>query len=336
MVSTTSGATTTSYTYDGDGNRLQTSTGSQASQKTNYVWDANESLPQLAIERDGNSALLRRYVYGQHRISLTDGTSIHYFTAHDRLGSVANVTSSTGASEWTYDYEPFGALRTENQDDPNAPVNPMKFTGELADLTGLYYLRARQYDPNIGRFLQVDAAPFDRLVPSISGYQYVANQPTVNVDPSGMKAEPSGEGAAMARRIASSVGTARASGPPWFCGLLQDNPYFDRGHHVVKADGYLDCSGPRAAQLYMALQVCVGRKIRRRFWFDTWNIHCNYSPGLFVHKRSLKVTGILQCKRGTHEYQGVGTGHVKDPAYGDEIFTIGPVRSPDELTDITC
>src|SRR5205085_7241295 len=112
LTSTTSGSTTTTYTYDGDGNRLQASTGSQASKKTNYLWDTSFNLPQLALERDGNNALLRRYVYGANRISMTTGGAAYYYH-YDNLGSVANVTSSTGASQGTEVYEPFGAIRTE-------------------------------------------------------------------------------------------------------------------------------------------------------------------------------------------------------------------------------
>src|SRR5207237_3751995 len=120
--STTSGSTTTTYSYDGDGNRLQASTGAQATQTTNYVWEEHARLPQIALERDGNGTLLRRYVYGVRRTSVSTGGSSYYYT-YDGLGSVANVTSSTGGSEWTFAYEPFGATRTATQEDPNAPAN---------------------------------------------------------------------------------------------------------------------------------------------------------------------------------------------------------------------
>jgi hypothetical protein len=43
---------------------------------------------------------------------------------------------ATGATQWTYAYEPFGATRTETQDDPSVPQNSLKFTGELLDPTG--------------------------------------------------------------------------------------------------------------------------------------------------------------------------------------------------------
>src|SRR5207248_2244988 len=146
LISNTSGSTTTTYSYDGDSNRLQASTGSQASKKANYLWDTNNTLPQLALERDGNNALLRRYVYGARRILMTTGGSNYYYH-YDNLGSVANLTNSTGASMWTEVYEPFGSIRTETKNAGGAPANFMKFMGEYLDPTGLYYLRARQYDP---------------------------------------------------------------------------------------------------------------------------------------------------------------------------------------------
>lgn len=108
------GNTTTAYTYDGDGKRLQASTGSQASKKTNFLWDVNQGLPQIVLERDGNNSLLRRYTYGARRISQTAGTSTSYFI-HDGLGSASNLTSSSGATQWTWSYEPFGSIRTEQK-----------------------------------------------------------------------------------------------------------------------------------------------------------------------------------------------------------------------------
>jgi len=61
----------------------------------------------------------------------------------------------------------------------------MKFTGEYADPTGLYHLRARYVDPAIGRFLQLDPAPGSQADASLAEYLYAANRPTVMVDPTG-------------------------------------------------------------------------------------------------------------------------------------------------------
>jgi RHS repeat-associated protein len=186
VKTTTSGNTTTTYTYDGDGKRLQASTGTQASKKTNFLWDVNQGLAQLALERDGNNALIRRYVYGQRRISQTAGSSTSYYL-YDGLGSVANLTSSTGSTQWTWSYEPFGSIRTETKASGQQPDNFMKFTGEYLDPTALYHLRARQYDPASGRFLTRDPLRVAAADPTVSSYTYANNRPTLFVDPTGLR-----------------------------------------------------------------------------------------------------------------------------------------------------
>lgn len=202
LKTTTSGSTTTTYTYDGDNNRLQASTGTQASKKTNYLWDTNRDLPQLALERDGNNALLRRYVHGVRRVSMRSGTADYYYH-YDTLGSVRNVTSSTGVKQWTDVYEPFGTIRTETQNAAGAPSNFMKFAGEYVDASGLYYLRARMYDSSIGRFTRLDPVESPRSRPASSQYAYASCRPTAYVDPSGETFEPADDGLAAAGEAVS-------------------------------------------------------------------------------------------------------------------------------------
>lgn len=185
MKTTTSGSTTFTYTYDGEGRRLQASSGTTAASKTNFLWDANNALPQLALERDGSNALLRRYVYGADLLSMNTGGADYYFH-HDALGSTANLTSSSGATQWTYVYEPYGTARTETKVNNKAPVSPLKFNGQYFDsATSLYHLRARQYDPALGRFLSLDPVPAGTQKPAVSLYAYADARPTVLVDPSG-------------------------------------------------------------------------------------------------------------------------------------------------------
>jgi len=188
VKTTTLGNTTTTYLYDGDGKRLQASTGTQASKKTNFLWDLNQGLPQLGLERDGNNSLIRRYTYGARRISQTAGSNTSYHL-HDGLGSVANLTSSSGATQWTWSYEPFGSIRTEQKASGSQPDNFMRFTGEYFDPTGLYHLRARQYDPLTGRFLTRDPVIAPITDSGVSAFGYPANRPTVLIDPSGTLGE---------------------------------------------------------------------------------------------------------------------------------------------------
>ncbi len=155
LLSATDGSTVITYAYDGDGNRLQASSGGQVRR---LLWDTSHGLPQLALERDGSGTLLRRYLYGPRRISLSTPSATSYYH-YDHLGSVVNLTSASGQAQWTYSYEPYGLARAEIQHDPAAPDSPMRFAGELVDASGLYYLRAREYDPALGRFLQRDPLP---------------------------------------------------------------------------------------------------------------------------------------------------------------------------------
>jgi len=186
VATTMAGGTTITYTYDGDGKRLQVSSGTQASSKTNYLWDPNGALPLLVREADGKDVLLRRYMYGADLVSMTTGAGSFYYH-YDGLGSVANLTSATGTPQWTYTYEPFGSIRTELRNDSAAPTNLMRFTGELFDTsTGLYHLRARQYDPATGRFLQADPLAPSISDPYVAAYVYVNNRPPLLVDPSGL------------------------------------------------------------------------------------------------------------------------------------------------------
>lgn len=76
----------------------------------------------------------------------------------------------------TYEYDAFGGLRSKT----GAADTDFRFTGEQWDSdTGFYYLRARYYDPAIGRFVRRDPIPF------IQRYAYVLNNPVNLTDPSG-------------------------------------------------------------------------------------------------------------------------------------------------------
>jgi RHS repeat-associated protein len=213
LATSTANSVTTTYSYDGDGNRVRASSGASPSQTTNYLWDTSAALPQLALERDGNNSLLRRYTFGTRRLTMTTGGADFYYH-YDTIGSVTNVTSSTGSSEWTYSYEPFGATRTAIQSDPSAPTNLLQFAGELADATGQYYLRARQYDSATGRFLGLDVLSPDPDEPSSSPYAYVADRPTVLIDPTGMTFIPSDEGVESAKNASSPPDYVVLENPP--------------------------------------------------------------------------------------------------------------------------
>lgn len=86
----------------------------------------------------------------------------------------------------TYQYDVLGALKAQTGD---ADTN-WRFTGELNDSSvarSPYYLRARYYDPALGRFVGRDPWPANQLDPqSWDRYTYVYNNPALLVDPMGL------------------------------------------------------------------------------------------------------------------------------------------------------
>lgn len=99
----------------------------------------------------------------------------------DHLGSTAFVTDSQGRVMERVEYTPYGGASTEE------PASPFRFTGQRQDSsTGLYYYKARYYDPEMGRFIQPD--PFVQALhdpQTLNRYSYVRDNPLTYRDPSG-------------------------------------------------------------------------------------------------------------------------------------------------------
>ena len=102
-----------------------------------------------------------------------------YHTYHqDEQGSTAYITGNNGVVENCYAYDAFGNVLESRENIENRIL----YTGQQYDQeTGQYYLRARFYNPVIGRFTQEDTYRGDGL----NLYAYCANNPVVYYDPSG-------------------------------------------------------------------------------------------------------------------------------------------------------
>ena len=84
-----------------------------------------------------------------------DSSASRYFYLHDRLGSVREIINTAGEVNNIYTYDPFGeTFASETEENI---LNPFKYTGQWFDVElNQYYLRARQYEPHIGRFTSRD------------------------------------------------------------------------------------------------------------------------------------------------------------------------------------
>ncbi len=171
-----------SYDYDNDDIRVAKTVDGV---KTNYVVDKNRPYAQVLEERDGSNNLLASYVHGHDLISQhKEGQDYYYHT--EALGSAVKLTDESQAQVAEYYYTAYGDAW--DQTGAFADTNKYRFTGEQFDEeTGFYYLRARYYDPTIGRFMTRDCESCgnSQRPLSLNKYLYGEANPVLYVDPSG-------------------------------------------------------------------------------------------------------------------------------------------------------
>ncbi len=171
---------TVNYVYDADGNRVRSVSPDGT---TNHLVDPTIAAPQVVVETDGSGQVIASYTYGLELISQwRNGVDSFYLS--DALGSTRALTNNQGVVTDSYSYDAFGQLLSST----GTTVNSFLYTGEQRDAAaGLYYLRARYYDPAIGRFLTQDPHPGTLQDPeSLHKYVYVQNNPVNGTDPLGL------------------------------------------------------------------------------------------------------------------------------------------------------
>ncbi len=164
----------TQLKYDGLGRCVEI-TENNASTVTSvkrFVWCGAERCE----ERDASGNVTRRFFSQGEQIG---GTSYYY--AFDHLGSVREMTDSTGAIRARYTYDPYG-VRTKVSGDLEASAG---YTGHYFHApSGLHLTRFRVYDAQTGRWLSRDPLREDA---GLNMHAYVGNDPINGIDPLGLK-----------------------------------------------------------------------------------------------------------------------------------------------------
>lgn len=192
------GTTATTYTYDAE-NHLLTASGAHnatltydplgrlyqvasAGNTTQFLYDGDA----LVAEYDGSGAVLHRYVHGPQvddPLIWYQGTAVSSTTRRslqvDHQGSIVSLADVSGAALTINIYDEYGAPAPGN-------AGRFQYTGQawLSEL-GLYYYKARVYDPRLGRFLQTDPVGYRD---DLNLYAYVAGDPLDQTDPAGTEA----------------------------------------------------------------------------------------------------------------------------------------------------
>jgi RHS repeat-associated protein len=160
-----------SYAYNGLGDRLQQTANSVT---TTYAMDYNMGLTQVLD--DGTNT----YLYGNGRFAQVGDTT--QFFLDDALGSVRQLANTGGGLTLARTYDPYGAARS----DSHLANTSYGFAGEFAESTGMIYLKARHYAPQLGRFMTRDTWEGNAKRPlSFNHWNYTEGNPINRTDPSG-------------------------------------------------------------------------------------------------------------------------------------------------------
>lgn len=190
-----------------------------------YVYDGINLLQELGADLRARDT----YVHApgiDRPLAMIRGGQIYFFHA-DRNGSILAVTDAKGAVAGTWDYDAFGAIVSQT----GSLTQPFGYTGREFDaVAGLYYYRARFYDPALGRFLSADpaSAAFDDPL-TLNPYLYTKNSPVRFVDPIGLTAEPSGTPTPV---------LGQPGGVPMFANLAEQIQYWRWVRLHPNSEGY--------------------------------------------------------------------------------------------------
>jgi RHS repeat-associated protein len=170
------GPTTWQLTYDGFGRRVSKTMNGVTKR---YLYDGDN----LFMELDNGGAPVVEYAYWglDNPHSMKKGGQTYYFVQDPVGGSVKGlVRQSDNSVQAQYGYTMFGYPEGTTIDNVG---NTLQFAGREFDETGLYYNRARYYDPLLGRFISEDPIGLEG---GINLYAYASNDPVQFRDPLGL------------------------------------------------------------------------------------------------------------------------------------------------------
>ena len=208
------------YSYDGLGHRIYKHVENSGNMNREEYFYYNNRWQLLEIDNAAGVAR-QQFVWGTNYIDeavcmdvdtgtdgdCTDESSRHFFYMQDANWNVTGLWEDMGSGPQIverYEYDPYGTVRiyrgsaTAGAAEQRSvagqslkwmgtglPANPFLYAGYFHDsVTGLYDVRRRPYNPQLGRWMPTDPAGY---VDGMNLFEYVKNGPVVRIDPLGLQ-----------------------------------------------------------------------------------------------------------------------------------------------------
>jgi RHS repeat-associated protein len=172
------GSLVATYTYDYRGLRLSKTT---AAGTIFYHWDDKN---RLVRESDDSGNTIAAYYYTNTTLVAMEKSGMMYYVHTNHRGDITGLSDANQNQVANFDYDPWGNLIYQT----GTVDLPFKYGGYYRDdETGLYYVKARYYSSDLGRFLTRDELELSELTEpqSLNQYAYVHGNPMKYVDPDG-------------------------------------------------------------------------------------------------------------------------------------------------------
>ena len=180
---------TIAYTYDDNGIRTSKTVNGT---KTDYYLNGTA----IIMQKTGDQCIWYTYDESGNLSGLRVGNSEYYYYRNGQ-GDIIGIIDGTGSIAAKYSYDAWGtpiAITDGAGNDVSgnvshiANINPFRYRGYFYDVeTGLYYLQSRYYDPQVGRFINIDSAiGVNRDMATYNLFVYCGNNAVVRYDAAGL------------------------------------------------------------------------------------------------------------------------------------------------------
>ncbi len=183
------------YSHDMDGRVIRKQVNDRVYE---YVYDGSTLVAERVsydLTEDIRIPITLQYLFDEtgKRYGFRSSGMTYLYEFNGQGDVVALYNAGTKMAEYTYDaWGRVISVKSSSGQEITSPtdianINPIRYRGYYYDVdTGLYYLQSRYYDPEVGRFLNVDSVlgGNDSLL-SFNLFAYCGNNPINRIDPTG-------------------------------------------------------------------------------------------------------------------------------------------------------